>query len=120
MRESVEIKLETNGTEFRPGDELQLKVHLGAGVPGSVKKIRCSLGWVVEGSDRRNEFCHASELLPLTTKEGLAEKNVTVTMKLPQGPLSYDGKLFSLRWLVQVEAGKLMAEAPLVLRAAED
>jgi len=92
----IRIELKSENNRFQPGDILE-----GEAVwdfPTAPKSIAISLEWETQGKgDTNGEVCVEQSWAPLS-QAGREPFRWT----LPEGPVSLNGKLFSIQWLLRI------------------
>lgn len=107
----LSLELTPNRTEFEPGEILRGSISWNCEY--TPRTIELRLGWYIQNKSIRDVMCHCSATYPTTTNVGRQSFEIV----MPVGPLSYQGELFSLAWLLeaQTKGGKHVTQLPLAL-----
>ena len=94
----IEIGLDGGRTTYRPGEEVAGAVawSFEDGAPPETAEVR--LVWFTRGKGDRDSEVVAAESLPSPAALDRRE----FRLPLPEGPYSFEGKLVSLAWAVEV------------------
>ena len=102
---TVVIRLDGDGSVYRPGETLSGQYRIKSLAPIQVKAIEVSVLWHSEGKGDEDMAVHefwrrdADESHPIDPDQ--PERFRTT---LPNSPLSYEGQMIKLRWCVRVRA----------------
>ncbi len=102
---AVIIRLEGNGRNYRPGENLTGEYAIEELSPDQIKALEVSVLWHTEGKGDEDMAVHKFWRTDLengnTILPQLPARFETV---LPNSPLSYDGQIVKIRWCVRVRA----------------
>ena len=115
------IRIELKQTELRVGETLTGRVVWNADGGKQPRKIDVSVRWIMSGKGERRET-----VVDQTSEADVASKAQIVmplSVEIPLGPLTYDGKLFKIAWEVWARADLPFAidqteSAPFTVRPA--
>jgi hypothetical protein len=108
---------------YRPGDVLRFDYQIDAVEANDVSAIEASLLWLTEGKGDEDLGVHFFERrVPGDVADGDLRPLHTCDVTLPNSPLTYDGQILQVRWLVRVrffaKGGKeFCVEKPFVLKS---
>ena len=97
----VEFEFDEHTGLYKPGETISGQYRVIASDPASVKAIELSILWVTSGKGEEDLTVHhfqreASDAWPLNLTEPRR-----FNTELPYGPLSYQGAIFRICWLVR-------------------
>ncbi len=93
------ITINLAATSFKPGDVISGNVEFGFEGNRLPKELKIRLAWFTQGKSTQDKIYCDEAIIPLQ-ETGTFE----FTLKPPPFPWSYEGKLFSVQWMVAVEA----------------
>jgi hypothetical protein len=119
MSAEPELVVELDRPDWLPGETLTGRVRLGAALAASSGTLQLEVGWRTVSQGQADTGEVQAEEVP---GESPAEKPFAAP--LPAAPLSYEGKLLSIRWSVTARVSRLggpavTAEVPFRLGRAE-
>lgn len=104
-----------------PGDVLEFEFSIHRVAPESIDGLEASVLWVTEGKGSGDIGVHFFERISGVelTSRSLQEPRV-LTTRLPDCPLSYEGRLMKIRWCVRLrlfltDGREISAEQPFYL-----
>jgi hypothetical protein len=117
-KRQVQVWLDGNRTAYRPGELLGGNYQLVGADRSRVRRTEVSVLWYTEGKGTEDLGVH--HFAESDTPDDSAGRFAT---QLPLSPLSYDGVLLKIRWLVRVRVQlttgrELLGEAPFQLGEA--
>lgn len=100
--------VKTKGESY-PGSRIEFEIFWNF-ESNKYSSIELNIGWVIESEKTKDVMSHCSEKLPVSQISGSKQ----FAIALPPGPHNYEGKLFSIKWLVEAYTGNLhhYASAP--------
>ncbi len=107
----LRIELEGSGAWARPGGEVTGRLRWEAGeAPG---EIEVRLLWYTEGRGSRDVGVVERRVFEAAAPAG----ELAFRLPVPEGPYSFQGRLITLRWVVEAEArgGGMLVQEPLVV-----
>ena len=102
---SVSIRLENDGRNYQPGENLSGDYTLQALSPDEIKALEVSVLWHTLGKGDEDMAVHA--FWRVEPEEGTLiniQQPAKFETVLPNSPLSYDGLIVKVRWCVRVRA----------------
>lgn len=88
---------------YCPGDTLRFDYQIDAIESGDLSAVEASVLWMTEGKGDEDFGVHFFERrVQGDTADGDIRPLHTCTAALPASPLSYEGQLLQIRWLVRV------------------
>ncbi len=122
LEPALGFRLLTLQQAMEPGELLDFQVSIQRVAPELVDRLEISVLWFTEGKgseDRGVHFFRSLSQTELGVGCDFAEPKRFSTV-LPNSPLSYDGKLFHIRWCVRLrlflkDGRKVSAEKPFYL-----
>lgn len=120
LEPALGYRLLTLQQAMEPGEQLEFEVSIHRVAPELVERLEVSVLWFTEGKgseDRGVHFFHSLDHDELVADFDTPKRLSTV---LPNNPLSYDGKLFRIRWCVRLrlflrDGRRISAEKPFYL-----
>lgn len=115
------IRIELKQTELRAGETLTGRVVWNADGGKQPRKIDVAVRWIMSGKGERREIAvHQASEADVASK---AQIVMPLSVEIPFGPLTYEGKLFKIAWEVQARADLPFAidqteSAPFTVRPA--
>ncbi len=105
------LRIALAGEWVRPGGTVRARVAWHLDRPA--EELVARLLWYTEGRGARDVGVVAEKPLDGSRLDGEAE----VELPVPEGPYSFEGRLITLRWVVEiaVEPGGASEQAPLVV-----
>lgn len=117
----LRLQLDDKPRAYRPGDALSGRFSLEGIPPADIRAVELSVMWHTDGKGDEDMSVHFFERVEAHNGQpiDLAEPRRFSTV-LPNSPLSYDGLIVKISWLVRVRVflakGKeLVAEVPFQL-----
>lgn len=115
------IRIEMPKTEVRVGDTLTGQVVWNAEGGKQPRKIEVAVRWIASGKGQRNET-----VVDQTSEADVASRSqvvIPVSLEIPFGPVTYEGKLFRIDWEVSARVDLPFAidekvSTPFVVRPA--
>lgn len=116
---TIRIELNEQKTLFHPGEILKGSIIWSISDKTSFKSIDIHLGWRAENQEQANYMCHASEHININ---GEQKGSAAFSVILPCGPISYNGELFKVDWLLEAISSnkRHVYTLPFVLSTQED
>lgn len=102
---TITIRIDGNGRVYRAGEKLSGEYRLEGVDAAQIASVEISVLWHTEGKGDEDMAVH--EFWRFSFDEGSAidvARPGVFTTTLPHSPLSYEGRLISLRWCVRVRA----------------
>jgi hypothetical protein len=99
----ITIRLEPRPRVYSPGDALSGEFTIESFQPDQIRAVEWSVLWFTEGKGDEDLGVHLFERR--STEEDLAfdpRQTVQFSTRLPNSPLSYDGRIVKIRWCVRV------------------
>ena len=117
----LRLQLDEKQRAYRPGDVLHGRYSLEGSLPAEIRAVELSVLWHTDGKGDEDMSVHFFERIeahngqPIDLREPRRFSAV-----LPNSPLSYDGLIVKITWLVRVRVflpknKELFAEAPFQL-----
>ncbi|MCA9177933.1 MAG: hypothetical protein KDB14_25895 [Planctomycetales bacterium] len=100
---SVELELLAPQATYHPGDEIRFRYRVQIAEEDSVSAVEVSVLWHTEGKGDEDLGVHFFERRTPDSTENVSGP-ATLTVVLPNTPLSYDGRIVKIRWYVRVRA----------------
>ena len=99
----ISVVLDKNARHFAPGEELICEYQVDAVDRDEILAIEASVLWCTEGKGDEDFSVHWFERrLPSDVDAGDLRPLHCIRTRLPNSPLTYDGKILKLRWCVRV------------------
>lgn len=108
---------------YRPGDTIRFDYQVDAISLEDISAIEASVLWLTEGKGDEDFGVHFFERrVPNDSEDGDLRPLHSCDVTLPLSPLSYDGQILHVKWVVRVRVfskggKKSCIEKPFVLRA---
>jgi hypothetical protein len=102
---AIVIRLDGNGGNYRPGENLSGEYVFEDLSAGQIKALEVSVLWYTEGKGDKDLAVH--EFWRTNLEDGDVidlQQPVRFETVLPHSPLSYDGQIIKIRWCVRVRA----------------
>jgi hypothetical protein len=102
---AVNIRLEGNGRNYRPGENLSGEYAFEELSADQVKSLEVSVLWYTEGKGDEDMAIH--KFWRKDPENGAVidvQRPARFETILPNSPLSYDGQIVKVRWCVRVRA----------------
>src|SRR5262245_29949120 len=103
MTEEPEVRVELNGAEYRPGDEVSGAFVIPGGAPPDTESVELSVLWHTSGKGTEDlgvihyrSWSAADGTLAAMPNPG------TFSAVLPRTPWTYDGELVKIHWVARV------------------
>lgn len=99
----VTIRLDSRQRVYSPGETLSGEYTIEAFQPDQIRAVELSVLWFTEGKGDEDLGVHFFERR--SQEEDMAfdpRQTVRFTTRLPNSPLSYDGRIVKVRWCVRV------------------
>ena len=96
------IRIELAQTEIRVGETLTGQVVWNAGGGKQPRKIVVAVHWIASGKGDRRKV----EVMQMSDEDVASKSQIVVplSVEIPFGPLTYDGKVFKISWEVSARA----------------
>ncbi len=118
---AIGLRLRTLQQALEPGEELEFEYCIQRVPAELIERLEVSVAWYTEGKGSEDIGVHFFQSVsgPELSQRALSEPRAVQT-KLPANPLSYDGKLFRIRWCIRLrlflnDGRKVCAEQPFYL-----
>jgi len=107
----LRIELENGRTWIRPGGEVSGRVRWSGG--GSPGQIEVRLLWYTDGRGTRDVGVVERQVFETPVPAG----ELSFRLPVPGGPYSFQGRLVTLRWVVEAQdaSGDSVAQEPIVV-----
>lgn len=119
MREQgVMVRLDRDQPAYKPGEELAGRFVWNAVERSEAEAVELSILWYTEGKgDEDLGVHHFQRMGAKDDRPPLPRREQRFAARLPPSPLSYDGLIVKVRWVVRVRVflhggGELLGEAP--------
>lgn len=99
----VTVRLDGRRRSYQPGDDLAGQCRVEAAEAAEIKAIELSVLWHTEGKGDEDLGVHFFQRLAADEDNAFdLRAPARFSTRLPQSPLSYDGRLIKIRWCVRV------------------
>ena len=99
----VSIRLEAHGRPYAPGDMLCGEYTIEAFQPDQIRAVELSVLWFTEGKGDEDLGVHHFQRRSLEEDAAFdPRQTVAFRTRLPNSPLSYDGRIVKIRWCARV------------------
>ena len=99
----ISIWLRNHQRPYVPGDELHCEYQIDAVDPAEFQAVEASILWCTEGKGDEDIAVHYFERCTPSDFEGHDVRSMRRFVSvLPNSPMSYDGRIVKIRWLVRV------------------
>lgn len=97
------LRLTTLQPGLEPGDMLEFEYCIQRISAQMIERLEVSVAWYTEGKGSEDMGVHFFESHPRTelAKSALSQPR-RIELKLPTTPLSFEGKLFKIRWCIRL------------------
>lgn len=123
MEALLSLQLYNDPAVYRPGDLLRFDYQIDAIEADEITAVEASVLWLTEGKGDEDLGVHFFERrVPNDDLAGDVRPLHSCSVELPLSPLSYDGRILQVRWIVRVRCfarggKKHCVEKPFVLSA---
>ncbi|MEZ6133286.1 MAG: hypothetical protein R3C53_00105 [Pirellulaceae bacterium] len=115
------LRLLTLQQALEPGENLEFEYAIQRISAQLIERLEVSVAWYTEGKGSEDIGVHFFQSVPRSelSKTPLSDPHRIETL-LPANPLSYDGRLFKIRWCVRLrlflcDGREITAEQPFYL-----
>jgi hypothetical protein len=120
LEPALGYRLLTLQQAMEPGELLEFEVSIHRVAPELVDRLEVSVLWFTEGKGSEDRGVHFFRSLSHDELLLDFEQPQHLSTKLPKSPLSYDGRLFRIRWCVRLrlflrDGRSISAEKPFYL-----
>lgn len=98
----VSMQFDRAARVYSPEQELTVRYDVEGVPPESVQALERSVLWYTEGKGEEDLCVHHFERLEDAMHGAKVFSSDTVTVRLPAGPLSYEGVIVKIRWCVRI------------------
>ena len=102
-RPTVHLKICNSKPVFRPGDVLECECTVNAQEPIELQAVETSVVWRTEGKGEEDMGVHFFDRRnKADVRDGDLGTLYRFKTQLPNSPLSYDGKLIKIIWVIRI------------------
>ena len=102
-RPTVRLKICNPKPVFRPGDVLECECTVNGGEPIELQAVETSVVWLTEGKGEEDMGVHFFDRRNKSdVRDGDLGTLYRFKTQLPNSPLTYDGKLIKISWMIRV------------------
>ncbi|TWT30610.1 hypothetical protein [Blastopirellula retiformator] len=99
----ITISLDRPSRQYAADDELTARFEISNLPAVNISAIEASVVWHTEGTGEEDLSAHEFvRLVPGEEADGDLTRLQTLTTRLPRSPLSYNGKIVKIHWVVRV------------------
>ncbi|MGY8767711.1 MAG: hypothetical protein ACKVH8_04655 [Pirellulales bacterium] len=99
----IEITLDHENRQYQPDEEFKVRYQIRSIDPEEIQAVEASVLWYTEGTGEEDMSTHDfRRVLPIDVKNKVLIGSNTFQSRLPRSPLSYDGVIVKLHWVVRV------------------
>ena len=99
----IEITLDRENRQYQPDEELKVRYQISSVDPDEIQAVEASVLWYTEGTGEEDMSTHDfRRVLPIDVINKVLIGSNTFQSRLPRSPLSYDGVIVKLHWVVRV------------------
>ncbi|MFO0902949.1 MAG: hypothetical protein U0939_08125 [Pirellulales bacterium] len=103
MKPLISIQLRDGQGPYMPGDELECRYQIDAVDAQELQAVEASVLWYSEGKGEEDLAVHAFQRhVPADIDDRDLRRWNSLTTRLPNSPLSYDGVILKIHWCVRV------------------
>ncbi|MDA7979842.1 MAG: hypothetical protein MPJ50_13825 [Pirellulales bacterium] len=99
---NIFVKLERHPRVYHPGEMLSGEYRWEVPRAEDVRTVEISVMWMTEGKGKEDIGVHFFDRLSFDVGDDTRPGKARFSTQLPNSPLSYDGFLVKIRWLVRV------------------
>lgn len=103
MKPLISIQLRDGQGPYMPGDELECRYQIDAVELQELQAVEASVLWYSEGKGEEDLAVHAFQRhVPADVDDRDLRRWTTLSTRLPNSPLSYDGVILKIHWCIRV------------------